>query len=99
SERKRNGSGRRRHRRVSRSDGIHAIRRLPAVNGGFMLKRSLSFLGVTSSIVIGMALAQDPDNTKNNKRDRDPQSQQSTPQNATATKVDAETLKNIRKAV
>jgi len=47
----------------------------------------------------GLALGQDPDNTKTNKRDRDPAAQQSTPQNATASKGDLDTLKNIRKAV
>jgi hyperosmotically inducible protein len=45
------------------------------------------------------AMAQQPDNTKINKRDQDKAAQQSTPQNATATKEDLDTLKNIRKAV
>src|SRR5262249_47760537 len=45
------------------------------------------------------ALGQAPDNTKTNKRDRDPSAQQSTPQNATASKGDLDTLKNIRKAI
>lgn len=47
----------------------------------------------------GLALAQAPDNSKTNKQDRDPASQQTTPQNATATKQDLTTLANIRKAV
>lgn len=47
----------------------------------------------------GLTLAQAPDNSKTNKQDRDPGSQQSTPQDATATKEDLTTLQNIRKAL
>ena len=43
--------------------------------------------------------AQQPDNTKVNKRDKDIAAQQTTPQNATATKTDLETLRKIRRAV
>ena len=46
-----------------------------------------------------LAAAQQPDNTKTNKRDRDPAAQQSTPQNATETKADLETLRKIRRAL
>lgn len=46
-----------------------------------------------------MAAAQQPDNTKTNKRDLDPAEQQSTPQNATKTKADLETLRKIRRAI
>jgi hyperosmotically inducible periplasmic protein len=46
----------------------------------------------------GLAVAQDADNTKTNKRDRGA-SQQTTPQNATATKEDLDVLKNVRKAI
>lgn len=46
-----------------------------------------------------LAVAQQPDNTKMNKRDQNAGSQQSTPQNATETKADLETLRKIRRAV
>ena len=46
-----------------------------------------------------LAVGQQPDNTKTNKRDQDPASRQSTPQNATATKGDLEMLRKIRRAV
>jgi hyperosmotically inducible periplasmic protein len=46
-----------------------------------------------------VATAQEPDNTKVNKRDQDKSAQQSTPQNATATKEDLETLRKIRRAI
>jgi len=52
-----------------------------------------------SIALAGLTLAQAPDNSKVNKQDRDPGSQQSTPQDATATKEDLTTLANIRKAV
>jgi len=51
-------------------------------------------LGLSSLVA-----AQQPDNTKKNKRDQDTGAQQSTPQNATATKEDLETLRKIRRAV
>lgn len=46
-----------------------------------------------------LAVGQQPDNTKTNKRDQNPSNRQTTPQNATATKADLETLKKIRKAL
>ena len=53
-----------------------------------------SFLAFTT-----LSAAQQPDNTKTNKRDQDHAAQQSTPQNATETKADLETLKKIRHAI
>jgi len=55
---------------------------------------------LAASLGLGSVLvAQQPDNTKKNKRDQDMSSQQTTPQNATATKEDLETLRKIRRAV
>ncbi len=62
------------------------------------MKKYLS-LGFGLALGAGFALGQAADNTKTNQRDRDPGAQQSTPQNATATKGDLDTLKNIRKAI
>ncbi len=64
----------------------------PRVN---MIQRLLA-----SSLAIGaVTLAQASDNSKTNQRDRDSATQQTTPQNATETKQDLETLQSIRKAI
>jgi hyperosmotically inducible protein len=62
-------------------------------------KRFFPFILAGAMAMSTVAMAQQPDNTKVNKRDQDKMSQESTPQNATATKADLDTLKNIRKAV
>jgi predicted phage tail protein len=49
----------------------------------------------TSLAMGGIMLAQAPDNSKTNQRDRDSAHQQNTPQNATATKEDLSTLQHI----
>jgi hyperosmotically inducible protein len=59
----------------------------------------VSFVLTGALALSTVAVAQQPDNTKVNKRDQDKVAQQSTPQNATATKGDLDTLKNIRHAV
>jgi len=64
-----------------------------------MSKRFLPFILAGSLAFTTLAVAQQPDNTKVNKRDQDPSDQKSTPQNATATKTDLDTLKQIRRAV
>jgi hyperosmotically inducible protein len=67
------------------------------MNWSYACKLARIMLG--SIALAGLTLAQEPDNSKANKPDRNPGSQQSTPQNATATKDDTVTLANIRKAV
>jgi hyperosmotically inducible periplasmic protein len=62
------------------------------------MKTTISLLN-GSMLAAALVWGQEPDNSKNNKRDRDPAAQQSTPQNATETKEDLEVLKNIRKAI
>jgi hypothetical protein len=53
-----------------------------------------------TSLAIGaVVLAQAPDNSRANQRDRDSASQQSTQQNGTETKEDLVALQNIRKAL
>src|ERR1700676_2159471 len=60
------------------------------------MRKPVFVLGLT--VAAGLALGQ-ADNTKNNQRDRDPAARESTPQNATSTRGDLDTLKNIRKAI
>jgi hyperosmotically inducible protein len=65
-----------------------------------MKTHSIVSFVLTGALAAGsIAMAQQPDNTKVNKRDQDKISQESTAQNATATKADLDTLKNIRHAV
>jgi hyperosmotically inducible protein len=64
-----------------------------------MSKPHISFVLAGALAFSTLAAAQQPDNTKANKRDQDPVAQQSTPQNATETKADLDTLKHIRRAV
>ena len=59
----------------------------------------LSHLLVGSLTMAGLAFAQTADNTKVNKRDKEASSRQSTPENATSTKKDLETLRKIRRAI
>jgi len=63
------------------------------------MKPFLTYAMASSLALTALLVAQQPDNTKTNKRDRDPGSLESTPQNATATKEDLETLRKIRRAV
>ena len=58
------------------------------------MKQYLIALAVLSGLVSGQA-----DNTRENQRDRTPAARESTPQNATASQTDLDTLKNIRKAI
>lgn len=64
-----------------------------------MKHRPYALILAASLGVSALSFAQQPDNTKKNKRDQDTSAQQTTPQNATATKEDLETLRKIRRAV
>jgi hyperosmotically inducible periplasmic protein len=61
------------------------------------MKTYLSYVLAGSLAFAGLAIGQEPDNTKVNKRDKN--ATETTAQNATATKADLDTLKKIRKAV
>ena len=63
------------------------------------MKPYFTYVLAASMALSSAAFAQQPDNTKANKRDQDAGSQQSTPQNATATKADLETLRKIRRSI
>jgi hyperosmotically inducible protein len=63
------------------------------------MKTYLSYVLAGSLALTTLAIGQEPDNTKVNKRDKDASAQESTAQNATATKADLDMLKKIRKAV
>jgi len=64
-----------------------------------MKNRPYAILLAASLGLSSLSIAQQPDNTKKNKSDQDTSAQQTTPQNATATKEDLETLRKIRRAV
>jgi osmotically-inducible protein OsmY len=64
-----------------------------------MLKSLIHCALAGSLALTTVAFGQNPDNTKVNKRDQDPAARETTAQNATATKADLDTLKQIRRAV
>ena len=60
---------------------------------------TLSYLLAGALACTSLSVAQQPDDTKVNKRDQDRGAQRSTPQNATETKADLETPRKIRRAI
>lgn len=63
------------------------------------MKQFCTFFLAASAALSTVAVAQQPDNTKINKRDQDMGTRQTTPQNSTTTKADLEVLRKIRRSI